>query len=122
MESEECEAYYSRVLTDFSKRKLLDGGTILDDVKGPGALACLSVRFTLEFDLADIYGREVAQTQIERYMRLCVTATAGLEKLITIAGSEPFLAEATCELMFRSNFGAARLLAENSSLSCISRG
>jgi hypothetical protein len=122
VEKEEWEACYSRDLMDFAKRKLLDGGTILNDSKGQGTLACLSVRFALEFDLTDRYGREVVQTQIERHMRLCVTATANFEKLITIAGSEPFLAEAARELMFRSNFGAARLLAENSSLSCIDRG
>jgi hypothetical protein len=105
---------------NFAKAKLLDGPITLDDVEGPGALACLSVRFALEFDLTDRYGHKVAHTQVERHMRLCITATAGLEKLVTLAGSEPLLAEAALKLM--SDVGAVWHLAENSSLNCIDRG
>jgi hypothetical protein len=118
----ENEYGHSTELMNFAKEKLLNGHTKIEDINGLGALACLSVRFALKFDLTDRYGREMAQTQIERHMRLCVTATAGFEKLITIAGWEPFLAEAARELMSESKFGAVRLLAENSSLSCVDRG
>lgn len=106
----------------FAKAKLLDGRTELKDGNDLGTLACLCVRFALDFDLADEYGRKMAQTQIERHMRICITATAGLDKLITIAGSEPFLAEAACELISRSRIGAVRHLAKNSNLNCIDRG
>jgi hypothetical protein len=37
----------------FAKQKLLDGPPVLASVNGSGSLACLSVRFTLEFNLAD---------------------------------------------------------------------
>ncbi|KAI0255536.1 hypothetical protein BJV78DRAFT_1176571 [Lactifluus subvellereus] len=83
----------------FAKQKLLDGKSSLADVNGPGTLACLSVRFALESNLADGDARIVARRQIERHMRLCVAATTGFETLVTVAGSEPLLAEAACELM-----------------------
>ncbi|KAF8264913.1 hypothetical protein EI94DRAFT_409046 [Lactarius quietus] len=105
-----------------AKKKLLDGPTKLNDEKGLGSLACLSVRFALDFDLADKSGRDVSLTLIERHMRLCVAATTGFEKLVTTAASEPFLAEAARELMLSfAPFGAVRLLAENPSLSNIIR-
>jgi hypothetical protein len=56
-----------------------------------GSLACLSIRFGLEFDM-DETARDVTLAQVERHMRLCIPATAGLEKSITIPGSEPLLA------------------------------
>lgn len=84
------------------------------------SLACLSIHFALEFNPADKSGWEMAHTQIEQHMRLCVAATAGFERLVTMAGSEPYLAEAAQELM--SGVGAVRCLAKNSSLSCIDHG
>jgi hypothetical protein len=105
---------------DFAKAKLLNSSTKLDDDKGLGSLACLSVRFTLEFDLRDKSGRELARTQIERHMRLCISATPGFETLFTTSGSEPYLAEAARKVM--SDLGAVRHLAENSSLNCIDHG
>ncbi|KAI9449863.1 hypothetical protein BJY52DRAFT_1192242 [Lactarius psammicola] len=77
-------------------QRLLGGPSALTDIKGPGSLACLSVRFALDLDISDIY---VALTQIERHVGLCVAATAGFEKLITTNGLEPFLAEAAHQLM-----------------------
>ncbi|KAI0248411.1 hypothetical protein BJV78DRAFT_1236453 [Lactifluus subvellereus] len=54
----------------FAKQKLLDGKSELADMDGPGTLACLSVRFAPEFNLADGDARSVARRQIERHMRL----------------------------------------------------
>ncbi|KAF8264914.1 hypothetical protein EI94DRAFT_1805150 [Lactarius quietus] len=107
-------------LMKMAKSKLLDGTDKLDSTEGLGSLACLAVRFALEFDLSKKLGQEVARTQIERHMRLCVAASTGLERLITIAGSEPFLAEAARDLM--SHAGAVWHLANNSSISCVDRG
>jgi hypothetical protein len=120
MVNQEDRGYYSGKLMHLAKSKLLDGPIKLDDVKGLGSLACLSVRFALDFDLADKCGRDVSLSLVERHMRLCVAASIGFEKVITMAGSEPYLAEAARELM--SDFGAARLLAENSSLNWIDLG
>jgi hypothetical protein len=120
MANKEDREYYSGKLMHLAKTKLLGGPIKLDDVKGLGSLACLSVRFALDFDLADKSGRDVALTLVERHMRLCVAASTQFEKVITIAGSEPYLAEAARELM--SDVGAVRLLAENSSLDHIDLG
>ena len=120
MVNEEDNKHCSDELMRFAKARLLDGPTQLDDLKGLGSLACLSARFALEFDLADKSGRDVALTLVEHHMRLCVAASIGFEKVITKAGSEPYLAEAARELM--SDVGAVRLLAENSSLGYIDLG
>jgi hypothetical protein len=120
MVNQEDRGYYSGKLMHLAKATLLDGPVKLDDVKGLGSLACLSVRFALDFDLADKSGRDVALSLVEHHMRLCVAASIGFEKVITMAGSEPYLAEAARELM--SDVGAVRLLADNSSLNWIDLG
>jgi hypothetical protein len=108
------------VLMDFAKQKLLDGPTDLFKDDRPGTLACLSVRFALEFDM-DGTARDVACAQVERHMRLCV-ATTGFERLVTVAGSEPLLAEAAYELMKGTQTNAVRHLAGHSDLHCVDRG
>jgi hypothetical protein len=85
-------------LLSFAKQKLSDGWFTLDAANLAGSLACLCVRFGLEFN-ADENSRRVACTQVERHMRLCLVATTGFETLITIAGSEPLLAEAASQIM-----------------------
>ncbi len=55
-------------------------------------------------------------------MRLCLAATTGFERLITLAGSEPLLAEAAEELMRDGQMNPVRYLAEHSDLNCIDRG
>ena len=105
----------------FAKEKLLNGRSTLVDGDGPGSLACLSVRFALEFN-ADSIGRDVTRKQVERHMRLCLAATTGFERLITLAGSEPLLAEAAWQLMRDSSETPVRHLAKHSDLHCIDRG
>ena len=117
---EEHSDFHSRELMDFVKSKLLDGPTRINDTKGVGSLACLSVRFALDFNLADKSGRDLTLTLVERHMRLCIAATANFENVITMAGSEPYIAEAARELM--SKVGAVQLLADNTHLSCIDLG
>ncbi|KAI0250558.1 hypothetical protein BJV78DRAFT_1218537 [Lactifluus subvellereus] len=106
----------------FAKQKLLDGKSSLADVNGPGTLACLSVRFALEFNIANGDARIVARRQIERHMRLCVAATTGFETLVTVAGSEPLLAEAACQLMSGTEANPVRHLVNNSDLNCVDLG
>jgi len=104
-----------------AKQKLLNGPTELRDDNRAGSLACLSIRFALEFNIDNV-SRDVTFAQVERHMRLCIATTAGLEKLITIPGSEPLLAEAAYELMKATRTNAMRHLAEHSDLNCIDRG
>ncbi|KAI0245005.1 hypothetical protein BJV78DRAFT_1270710 [Lactifluus subvellereus] len=104
----------------FAKQKLLNGKSAID-MDGPGSLACLCVRFALEFN-ADALSRAVTCTQVERHMRLCVAATTGFERMVTIAGSEPLLAEAASELMRTSTENPVRHLANHSDLNCVDRG
>ena len=94
---------------DFAKAKLLCGPMTLADNYRPGSLACLSVRFALEFSM-DEKAREVVCEQIERHMRPCIAATARLETLVTGAGSEPLLAEAAYELIKFNRKSAAQYL------------
>ena len=99
----------------------MDGPQQLEKKDTSGSLACLSVRFALEFDVVSNF-REVARKQVERHMRLCLAATTGCETLITFSGSEPLLAEAASELMYDSLANPVRHLANHSDLHCIDRG
>ena len=108
------------VLMDFAKGKLLDGPTTLLEKDRSGSLACLSVRFALEFNMEGTAG-DIVCTQVERHMRLCLAATAGPEKFITLAGSEPILAEAAHELMKRSQSIPVHRSAHRSDLNCVDR-
>jgi hypothetical protein len=109
------------VLMDFAKGKLLDGPNELFKDDRSGSLACLSVRFALEF-VADGTAGDVVCTQVERHMRLCLAATAGREKFVTLAGSEPLLAEAAYELMKNIESNPVHHLAHHSDLNCVDRG
>jgi len=108
-------------IIDYAGQKLLNGPNQLRGDNSAGTLACLSVRFALEFNM-DVSARDVSHTQVERHMRLCIAATVGLEKMITISGSEPLLAEAAYRLMKSTKKSAVRHLAEHSDLNSIDRG
>ncbi len=108
-------------LMDLAKVKLLDGPSSLNEDNRSGSLACLSVRFALEFNHDGTAG-DIARTQVERHMRLCLAATAGRETFITLAGSEPLLAEAAYELMKMAHSNPVRHLANHSDLHCVDRG
>ena len=107
-------------LFEFAKQKLLDGGPELKQGDSPRSLACLSVRFALEFN-ADSSSRDVACKQVERHTRLCLAATTRLERLITLAGSEPLLAEAASQIMRDSEANPVHHLANHSNLHCVDR-
>jgi hypothetical protein len=85
-------------------------------------LACLSVRFGLEFDLSVPNTRAVQITQVERHLRLCLAASPGLDCLLTAAGSEPYLAKAAAELIHLSQKTSAQHLVSHGELNCIDRG
>jgi hypothetical protein len=108
----------------FARLKLLNARRELtgQTMFGPGGLACLSVRFALEFDLANGDARGVACEQIECHLRLCVAATTGFETLITVAGSDPLLAEAARRILDLRKESPVRLLTGNFNLNCIDCG
>jgi hypothetical protein len=106
---------------DLAKAKLLDGPIVLEAMNRAGSLACLSVRFALDFNMDGTAG-DVARTQVERHMRLCLAATTERETFVTLAGSEPLLAEAAYELMKGTQSNPVRHLASHSDLYCVDRG
>ena len=110
---------------DYAKQKLLNGPTVLRNGNRAGSLACLSIRFALEFNMEfnmDGTARDIICALVERHMRLCIAATTGIGKTITISGSEPLLAEAAYELMKGTGTNAVCHLAEHSGLNSIGRG
>ena len=108
-------------IMDYAKQKLLGGSDELEEQNQAGSLACLSTRFALEFNV-DETARDVTRAQVERHMRLCIAAAAGLEKMTTIPGSEPLLAEAAYELMKNTGTNPVSHLARHSDLNCVDRG
>ena len=78
---------------DLAKEKLLDGPIALHKNNLSGSLGCLSVRFALQINVNET-ARDIARTQVERHMRLYLSATPEWDNLVTVTGSEPLLAEA----------------------------
>ena len=105
----------------FAQRKLLCGESTLRRNNGPGILACLSVRFALEFN-PDRVSRVIACRQVELHMRLCLAATSGFERLVTISSSEPLLAEAARDLLQNTSMDPIDHLVQHSHLGCIDLG
>jgi hypothetical protein len=113
----------------FATQKLLCGH---EDIDGDAddtyatpldrTLACLSVRFPLEFDFSDPNTRSLVRKQIEHHMRLCTIATSGFEVLFSTVGSEPLLAEAAAEAMNKSNANPVQLLSNILGKNCIHHG
>jgi hypothetical protein len=108
-------------LFKFVKEKLLDGKRQLEEKDDSGSLACLSMRFALEFDMATNF-REVACKQVERHMQLCLATTTGCETLITFSGSKPLLAKAASQLMHHSMVNPVCHLANHPDLHCVNCG
>jgi len=86
------------------------------------SIACLSVRFPLEFDFSDPNARSLVRKQIEHHMRLCTIATSGFEVLFSTVGSEPLLAEAASHYMMTSGTSPIRELSDNMDQNCINHG
>jgi hypothetical protein len=105
----------------FAKRKLLNGKSTLDGADEAGSFACLSARFSLEFNTGPV-SYAVALIQAERHMRLILQADAAFENVVTTVGSEPLLAEAASELFKRSLANPVHHLAYHPDLSSVDRG
>jgi len=64
-------------------------------------MACISVRMPLEFNLRS---RDMEKTLVERHLRVCLHVDPQFETAITIAPSEPLLAEASSLIMSNPAF------------------
>jgi hypothetical protein len=73
-------------------------------------LACISVRIPLEFSLGYTHSREIEQTLVEKHLRVCLQVNPGFETPITIAASEPLLAEASYLITSNPAFDLPRAL------------
>jgi len=111
----------SEVMT-FAKSKLLY--TSSSEMSSAGILACLSVRFALEFDLSAAHARSHEDNQVEAHLRLCLRASRGFGRLLTTAVSEPYLAKAAAQLIPSAYHTGtpAEVLATHEWLGCIDCG
>ncbi|KIL63636.1 hypothetical protein M378DRAFT_662372 [Amanita muscaria Koide BX008] len=69
--------------------------TLTSDAK----LACMAVRLALDFNATTLTSQNRERTQVEKHMRVCLVMNPGFEAAVTIAPSEPLLAEAAYLLM-----------------------
>ena len=91
-------------IVQFAAHKLLCMSTeSIEDkdvqLKGDESLACLAVRLGLEFRATSWLEGTAERTQVERHMRICLSAGAGFRSLVTVSPSEPLLAEASWTVM-----------------------
>ena len=123
----ETDDFARSTMLEFTTQKLLGGHNDIDAVAGDSksldrALACLSVRFPLEFDFSDPYARSLVRDQIEHHMRICTIATRGFEALFTTVGSEPLLAEVATMAMAKGGANPIRHLSKFMDKNCINHG
>ncbi len=86
-------------------------------LKSSGRLPCLAVRLSLEFRDTNPPQEFL---QVEKHMRICLAATAGLNSMRTISPSEPLLAEGAYIAM--ADWSAAEALLQNIDDSSVSAG
>ena len=96
--------YDLQLLETFAMQKLIrdDRFGRLTPYQG---LACIAVRIPIEFSriqLSRMYedDAEVERRLVADHMRLLLYAGSGFSPILTTSGSEPFLAEAACTLMW----------------------
>ena len=73
-------------------------------------MACMSVRLALEFNERTLDAEDMERTLVEKHMRVCLSVDPGFETAITVAPSEPLLAEASYRLMRSPAFDLPRSL------------
>jgi hypothetical protein len=73
-------------------------------------MACMSVRIPLEFNARTLRSQEMERTLVEKHMRVCLSVDYGFETAVTVAPSEPVLAEASYLLMRSPAFDLPRFL------------
>ena len=85
-----------RTIVRFARIKLLGGRKVEN---ADQRLACLAVRLALSFQASNWLQTAAERRQVERHMRICLGASTGKHSMITIAASEPLLAEAAVTVM-----------------------
>ena len=83
-------------IIDFAKAKILCNTTMegLKRLGRPVELACLVLRLGVEFQGKGWEQQREERLQVDHHMRLCLAADPDLSTVVTIAPSEPILAEA----------------------------
>ena len=116
-------------MLNFTTEKLLGGHSHIetntsDTLITPTdqSIACLSVRFPLEFDFSNPNAQILVRKQIEHHMRLCTIASSGFDTLFSTVGSEPLLAEAASHFMTESETSPIRELSRHLDKNCINHG
>jgi len=82
-------------------------------------MACISVRIPLEFNRRS---RDMEKTLVERHLRVCLRVDPGFETSVTIAPSEPLLAEASSLITSNSAFNLPRNLLRELELHGLDKG
>lgn len=83
-------------------------------------LACFAIRFALEFNPILDNQRNIEHTLVEDHMRICLSATPGFFRAVTVSSSEPFLAESAVGYM--AEMDLARQLTHHLDNSGVVRG
>ncbi|TFK53306.1 hypothetical protein OE88DRAFT_1733256 [Heliocybe sulcata] len=107
-------------LLHFAAAKLTGTASLTSELGDHGVLACLAVRFALEFRSRNPYEQDVERRQVESHMRICLAATPGFETMVTVAASEPLLAEAAAVRLKGRDW--ARELVHHLDVSGVQRG
>ena len=85
-------------------------------------MACMSVRLPLEFNGRTLRAQDMERTLVEKHMRVCLSVDPGFETAITVAPSEPLLAEASYLLMRSPAFDLPRSLLTELELPGLDKG
>ncbi|TFK53301.1 hypothetical protein OE88DRAFT_1724200 [Heliocybe sulcata] len=107
-------------LLHFAAAKLTGTASLTSELGDHGGLACLAVRFALEFRSRSPHEQDVEHRQVENHMRICLAATPGFETMVTVAASEPLLAEAAAVRLKGRDW--ARELVHHLDVSGVQRG
>ena len=105
----------------FAIWKLLNNKDSLKEADILGFLACLAMRFGLEFN-KDEDSLDVSYKQVECHICICLAASISFKKRITCSASEPLLAEAVFQLMTNSSVSPVKRLTNHSNLYCVDQG
>ena len=105
----------------FAMQKLLNNKDSLEEADISGSLACLAMRFGLEFN-EDEDSLDISYKQVEHHMHICLATSTSFKKLIICSAWEPLLAEAVFQLMTNSSVSPVKRLANHSNLYCVDWG
>ncbi|KAG6849390.1 hypothetical protein H0H93_008836 [Arthromyces matolae] len=82
-------------LLAFASQKLLGGGAMPRSLSTSATLACLATRLALQFNTSSL---DQQLEQVEQHLRICLMVKEDLDTAITIAASEPIIAEASASI------------------------